>query len=289
MSSNERWGNVFLLGSNKRFRIPKKNLGGLQIGRATTPVSACFGLIYLGLGRICIANIRARELSQKAIHLDPANSRAWAIYAQTFFDGMSIKWDNDDGVCKSEIIRVARHVRSLDKKDIYTQILEAQLLAADGNFNSALQVLMNATEEDTTTAMPRNFAGLFCEFAGELELGEQILEPLISDEDPDVVRANGLQILGECKGLLHKHDEGINAALMSIAINSQAVPAIRTLAANLAACGLEDAAKITWRESDKYSSRFSKDGFKAQPWQPSSHDALRNWISNAEKAASYDD
>ncbi len=234
-------------------------------------------------------NVRARELARKAMRLDPYNSRAWAIYAQTLIDGMAIKWDDDICFCKSELIKAARNAQALDRKDTYSQILEANLLVANGDITSALQILMTVTEEDITTTMPRNFAGLFCEFAGELKLGEKILEPLISDNDPDIVRANGLQILGECKGLLHKYDEGINAALMSIAINRQAVPAIRTLAVNLSCCGLEDAARITWRESDKYSSPFSKDGFKAQPWQPPSYNALSSWISNAEKAAAYDE
>ncbi len=234
-------------------------------------------------------NKRARELARKAIRLDPHNSRAWAIYAHTLVDGMSIRWDAVTKFGTSELIRAVGNAQAIDREDTFSRLLEAYLLMQNESTTAALQILMNAMQEDETTSLPRNMAGLFCEFSGELKLAEQILEPLLTDGDTDIVRANGLQILGECKGLLCKYDEGINAALKSMSINSHAVPAIRTLAVNLASCGLEDAARIAWRESDKFSPRYSTDGFKAQPWQPSSHDALSKWISNAEKASAYDE
>jgi transcriptional regulator with XRE-family HTH domain len=258
---------------------------GVRASWTSPNASQCALWAYLCWSRSTqIDNQRARKLALHAATLDPGKSRAWSIYGQTFIEGRHYGWDADLAPGARELARASGHAQAADPLDTFSRTLNAHLFMSTGNARQALRHLESAVDGDRTTSLARNFYGLICLYAGDFRSAERVLQPLVDDDDHDIVRAVGLQYLGQCKTFLGRCDEGVSAAQQAININSRAVPAMRTLAISLVSCGLEDEGRMVFRQAEMISPGFTTDAYRKQPWLPAAHDAVRKWVSNAEKA-----
>jgi adenylate cyclase len=212
------------------------------------------------------ANLKARQLGEEAIRLDPNFSGAYRGVAGCHFWDITRGWSQDYDKSRKLATEYAQKALALDENNSHNLILWSSIYIQKGDHEKTIELCKRAVEMNPNDPLAiGNLSGALFN-AGRYEeaipLWEQLgrLSPF-----PSVVYYRNL---GLFYWFTNRYEEAITVSKKALHIDSDDITTFRNLAAIYAAIGNEDEARAASAEVLRLEPTFTIEGhFKNMPWK----------------------
>ena len=205
------------------------------------------------------ANAQARQLSEKAIEVDPAYARAYSLLASTYFVEWVNQWSNDPQTIE-RAFALAQQTLTLDESWLSAH----ELLAL-------VYLLRDKLPEQALAVVKRSLAQVPNWFAGYVTLGVLFNATGRPEEtiglQEQAIRLSPrsdrfLPVLGGAYRLLGRYEEALTALKGALAVNRNHLGAHLDLAATYSELGREEEARAEATEVLRLSPNFSLEVYR---------------------------
>jgi TolB-like protein/Flp pilus assembly protein TadD len=223
-------------------------------------------------------NLRARQLFEKAITLDPTFAKAYASLSATYWAEWAQQWSQDPQALE-RAFALAQHARDLDDSSFFAHQMLGLLYAGKGQYDLAIAEAQRAVTLAPNWALNYPALGIVLSRAGKPEDAIESIEKGIR-LDPHFAALFSAQ-LGQAYYLAGRYDEALTALKRHLARYPANTSARLYLTALYSETGPEEAARAEGAEILRVNPQFSlevwrqKANFKDQAVQERLFNALR--------------
>jgi TolB-like protein/lipoprotein NlpI len=205
------------------------------------------------------ANIRARQLAEQAIALDPEYPDAYAALGWTYYLDIWLGWSDSPVESMSRAYELAQKCITLDESNANAHRLSSWLFLVKREHEKAIAQAEKAVTLDPNSADARAGMGMVLYFAGRLE--EAILSLKKAIRINPIPPTAYLQFLGMAYRDMGLYEEAITACGKALVQEPDNFFAHLTLTATYSMQGREDTARVAAAEVLRIDPEFSVEHF----------------------------